>query len=41
MKQTDYQVDTSALERQIDEKVFELYGLSSDEIGMVYKAIQP
>lgn len=34
-KKTDPNADTSALESQIDEKVFDLYGLTDDEIAIV------
>lgn len=32
LKQKDPQTDTSALERQIDEMVYKLYGLSYEEV---------
>ena len=34
-KQKDPNADTSALERQIDEMVYELYGLTPEEIAIV------
>ncbi|MBI2481202.1 MAG: Eco57I restriction-modification methylase domain-containing protein [Planctomycetia bacterium] len=34
-KRSDPEADTSALEREIDEKVYRLYGLTSEEIGIV------
>ena len=34
-KQKDSNADTSALERQIDEMVYELYGLTPEEIAVV------
>jgi len=34
-KQKDSNADTSALERQIDEMVYELYGLTPEEIAIV------
>ncbi|MCU0445623.1 MAG: Eco57I restriction-modification methylase domain-containing protein [Microscillaceae bacterium] len=35
MKQADYQANTTHLERQIDEKIFELYGLSENEKALI------
>ncbi|MEK6725697.1 MAG: hypothetical protein AABY54_03990 [Deltaproteobacteria bacterium] len=34
-KQKDPKADTSALEKQIDEMVYALYGLTEEEIGVV------
>ncbi len=34
-KRADPQADTSALEGEIDQLVYQLYGLSEDEIGIV------
>ncbi|MBI5682851.1 MAG: hypothetical protein HZC45_06780 [Deltaproteobacteria bacterium] len=34
-KQKDPNADTSAFERQIDEMVYKLYGLTDDEIAIV------
>jgi len=34
-KQKDPNTDTSALERQIDQMVYELYGLTPEEIAVV------
>ena len=35
LNQKDPNADTSALEQQIDEMVYELYGLTSEEIAIV------
>jgi hypothetical protein len=35
LKQTNPSADTSLLEREIDLMVYELYGLSEEEIGVV------
>ena len=35
LKQKDPQADTSALERQIDQMVYKLYGLTAEEIAIV------
>ena len=34
-KRTDSAADTSALEREIDDRVFHLYALTPEEIGLV------
>jgi len=34
-KRFDLEADTSALEREIDEPVYRLYGLTKDEIKLV------
>ena len=34
-KQRDAEADTSVLEREIDERVYRLYGLTADEIKIV------
>ena len=38
-KQRDAEADTSALEREIDELVYALYGLTPEEIQIVESAI--
>jgi hypothetical protein len=35
LKQTDYTIDTTALESEIDQLVYQLYGLTADEIKIV------
>jgi len=35
MKTKDSNADTSALEKQIDEMVYKLYGLTEDEIKII------
>ena len=37
LKKSDSQADTSALEDEIDQMVYELYGLTTEEIGIVEK----
>jgi hypothetical protein len=37
-KQRDAEADTSALEREIDELVYALYGLTADEIKIIKEA---
>lgn len=39
VKRTDAKADTSALEREIDERVYRLYGLSPDEIKLVEESM--
>ena len=34
-KQAEAAADTSVLEREIDERVYRLYGLTAEEIGVV------
>jgi hypothetical protein len=38
-KRSDGAADTAALEREIDERVYRLYGLTAEEIQIVEKAI--
>jgi adenine-specific DNA-methyltransferase len=40
-KQRDAEADTSALEREIDESVYALYGLMPEEIKIVESASAP
>jgi hypothetical protein len=37
-KRADAAADTAALEREIDERVYRLYGLTADEIKIVEEA---
>jgi hypothetical protein len=37
-KRRDVEADTTALEREIDRLVYELYGLTQEEIAIVQKA---
>ncbi len=37
MKNSDLQVDTSVLKAEIDRLVYELYGLTEDEIAIINK----
>ena len=39
-KQRDAEADTSALEREIDQLVYALYGLTPDEIKIVEGAVK-
>ena len=38
-KKSDQEVDTSALEAEIDQQVYELYGLTEEEIKIVEGAV--
>ena len=39
IKETDPAADTSALEAEIDRLVYELYGLTEEEIGIIESSI--
>ena len=39
LKKSDPQADTSTLEAEIDQLVYELYGLTADEIAIVEESV--